>query len=205
VKEFIHAYRLKWMTDIDYLLRVCQEHGFSNARLRNSSTRLRIACTDWVSGKTRWFGNHDDVLDAVRASVSIPLLSRTPVLVGGAPYLDGGISASVGDLVRYALSEGGERVIAVDLSSSVAWWQKLGLRWYARSAPEGLRRAIIRMTYCPHPEPLQADPRVYLIRPRETMVTRLQFSLEKLKAAYARGFEETLSDYNLRAFLGRTD
>jgi len=201
VREFINAYRLKWMTNIDYLMKVLDKYGMTNALMQKATARLYIACTHFIEGSTRYFSNHNDILGAVRASVSIPILSQTPVMVEGEPYLDGGISTGVSDLIREAIAKGAARVIAVDLSSSVGWYQKLGLQWYSRNVPEGLKHTLGVMLKEPYPEAIAPDPRVFLIRPRETMVTRLQYSLEKLTATYERGFNETLNDYNLKTFL----
>jgi len=202
-RDFINPFRVRWMTDIDYLMTVCAQEGITNERIRESAVRLFIAVTRYADGAARFFNNTHDVMQAVRASVSMPVLSRTPVEVEGTPYLDGGISAPLSLLIERAFAEGAEKVIAVDLSSPLTWWQKIGLWLYAQGKPQGLRQAILAMIRAPYPEPQILRAQVYLIRLRETMVTRLHATLEKIAATFARGREDTLSDYNLRAFLKR--
>jgi len=192
---------VRWFTDIDYLMEACRKVGFSNEAMRKAKTQVYISVTRADTGMAHFFSGKDDVFEAFHASVSIPIVSKTPVIVEGIPCLDGGISVTLRELIDKALTEGAEKVVVVDLSSPLNPLERWGLRRYAKRQREGLKNAIIRMTEAEHPERLAPDARVYLIRPRETMVTRLRFSLEKLQATYERGLSETLNDYNLKAFL----
>ncbi|OGL87814.1 hypothetical protein A3I42_04955 [Candidatus Uhrbacteria bacterium RIFCSPLOWO2_02_FULL_49_11] len=199
---FINPRRIRWFTNVDYLMDLFKTYGITNERVRDSATRVFIAVTHFITGKHCYFTNTDDALQAVRATISIPLLSPTPVAVAGEPYLDGGIAVTTQDLVDKAFAEGANKVIALDLSSPLYWWQRAALRWYARRCARGLRVAIRRMCVLPHPSPIKPDERVYLIRPKETMVTRLNYTLEKLADTYQHGKKEIEEDAQLKQFLG---
>ncbi len=201
---FINPHRIRWFTNVDYLMDLFKTYGITNERVRDSATRVFIAVTHFMTGICRYFTNTDDVLQAVRATISIPMLSPTPVAVAGEPYLDGGIAATTQDLVDKAFAEGADKVIALDLSSAMCWWQRMAMRRYARHKAQGLRDAIARMCALPYPEPLYPDDRVYLVRPKETMVTRLNYTLEKLADTYQRGKKETEEDAQVKQFLGIT-
>lgn len=198
---FINPHRVRWFTNVDYLMGLFKTYGISNERVRDSATRIFIAVTHFMTGKCRYFTNTDDVLQAVRATISIPILSPTPVEVAGEPYLDGGIAATTQDLADKAFAEGADKVIALDLSSAMCWWQRMALWWYARHKAQGLREAIAHMCALSYPEPFRPDERVYLVRPKETMVTRLNYTLEKLADTYQRGKKEIEEDVELKRFL----
>jgi predicted patatin/cPLA2 family phospholipase len=201
-EKYIHPYRLRWITDNHYLMRLLAQYGFTNERVKNSPIQLFITATHFITGENHFFTNQDDIIEAIHASISMPILCETPIYVGGEPFLDGGISSSTGKHVEKAFQEGADKIIALDLSIHLQWINHLGLRWYARTKAPGLKRAIARMRTEPYPEPLAPDPRVYLIRPHHLVVSRLTRAPWSLKRAFDMGMQETLGDERLRKFLG---
>ncbi|MDR2909146.1 MAG: patatin family protein [Oscillospiraceae bacterium] len=74
--------------------------------------KLYAAVTDCRTGKAGYLpvGDLRRDMDVIRASSSLPLLSR-PVVIGGVPYLDGGITDSIP--IKKALEDGSRLNIAV--------------------------------------------------------------------------------------------
>lgn len=204
LSHFIHPFRPRWITDTDYLIHICEAQGITNASIRNAPLRILLAVTHYHTGATHYFSNQDDVLSVMHASVSMPVLCRTPIFINGEPYLDGGITASTTDLIKRALAEGATRVVALDLSSPVQWFSRIGLQWYARNKRGGLRAAIMKMIDAPYPEPVDTcDGRVYLIRPLHLAVSRITRAPFDLTRAYEMGVRETIEDEKLRQFLNK--
>lgn len=202
VGTFIRPLRFKWITDTHFLMQLIAREGVINATIASSPTRLVVAVTNYRTGEPHFFTNRDDILRAVHASLSMPVLCRTPIEVQGDTYLDGGIATTTGSLIKKAFAEGADKVIALDLSIHLQWVNRVGLRWYARKKTKGLHRAIERMLTEPYPEPIPPDPRVYLIRPHHLVVSRLTRAPYSLIRAYELGREETLEDERLKSFLG---
>ncbi|MBQ6454252.1 MAG: patatin family protein [Coriobacteriales bacterium] len=73
---------------------------------------LTVVCTDVETGGPRYF-KIDDMrkqIDVVRASASLPLVSR-PVEYGGYKLLDGGVADSIP--LQWALDQGFERIVVI--------------------------------------------------------------------------------------------
>jgi len=201
-EQYIRPYRFKWITDNTYLMRIFAQYGLANERFTHAAIRLFVTATHFITGENRFFSNHDNVLEALHASISMPVLCETPIMVDGEPYLDGGISSSTGSHIEKAFAEGATKVIALDLSIALQWTNRAGLRWYARTKAPGLKAALARMMAAPYPEPLPPDPRVYLIRPHHLVVSRLTRAPENLARAFDMGLRETMEDGQLKNFLG---
>jgi len=95
--EFIHYGRflkggdlldLKWMWDV-----VEQEHPLNQAQLFASHAEFYMVLTHAISGEANYIkACKDNILDGLRASSSIPVLTRQAVEIFGEPYFDGGVA-----------------------------------------------------------------------------------------------------------------
>ncbi|MDE4454836.1 patatin-like phospholipase family protein [Psychrobacter sp. DAB_AL62B] len=95
--EFIHYGRflkggdlldLKWMWDV-----VEQEYPLNQAQLFANHAELYMVLTHAVSGEATYIkACKDNILDGLRASSSIPVLTRQAVEIFGEPYFDGGVA-----------------------------------------------------------------------------------------------------------------
>ncbi|MDR2062006.1 MAG: patatin family protein [Acinetobacter sp.] len=96
-KEFIHYGRffkggdlldLKWMWDV-----VESEHPLNQAHLFASHPEFYMVLTHAITGEATYIkASKDNILDGLRASSSIPVLTRQAVEVFGEPYFDGGVA-----------------------------------------------------------------------------------------------------------------
>jgi len=95
--EFIHYGRflkggdlldLKWMWDA-----VEQENPLNQDRLFANHAEFYMVLTHALSGQAAYIrASRDNILDGLRASSSIPVLTRQAVDVFGEPYFDGGVA-----------------------------------------------------------------------------------------------------------------
>lgn len=95
--EFIHYGRffkggdlldLKWMWNV-----VEQEYPLNQAQLFANSAEFYMVLTHAISGEATYVkASKDNILDGLRASSSIPVLTRQAVEICGEPYFDGGVA-----------------------------------------------------------------------------------------------------------------
>lgn len=95
--EFIHYGRffkggdlldLKWMWNV-----VEQEYPLNQTQLFANSAEFYMVLTHAISGEATYIkASKDNILDGLRASSSIPVLTRQAVEICGEPYFDGGVA-----------------------------------------------------------------------------------------------------------------
>lgn len=79
---------LKWMWDI-----VEKEHPLNQSHLFANHPEFYMVLTHAISGEATYIkASKDNILDGLRASSSIPVLTRQAVDVFGEPYFDGGVA-----------------------------------------------------------------------------------------------------------------
>ena len=150
---------------------------------------------------------HRDIL-AVRASASLPLVSRT-VRIDGKPYLDGGLSDSVP--IMHSILDGNRKNVVV-LTKEVGY----------RREPAG-NLGLIRLRYAKYPkvyelmagrhvaynrmldylEAQEKNGQAFVIRPqKKSGVGRVEKDKEKLRLLYEEGYQEASESYErLMAYL----
>ncbi len=114
------------------------------ARIEDLPVPFAAVATDLRTGREVWF-REGPVSEAVRASVAVPGLF-TPARVGGAWYVDGGITNPVPVSVCRAL--GADIVIAVDLNTDLVTRHRRdreGDEWFDGPVAEWLRQAAARV------------------------------------------------------------
>ncbi len=93
--RLIRPWNLKRTMNLDYLIDFLtgKKHPLDIDKLKKSKTVLKMYVTDFISGHSEYFTNHQgvDVLAAMKASCAYPN-HFPPVLVNGKLYLDGNIA-----------------------------------------------------------------------------------------------------------------
>lgn len=132
----------------------------------------------------------------VRASSSLPLLSRT-IVAGGRPYLDGGVSDSIP--IKESIRRGNKKNVVIltrDRSyrkepSSMTRAVRLRYRKYPRFAETMEKRHILYNETLDFLESEESAGRVFVIRPRYPVeVDRLEKDKDKLRELYDQGLQE---------------
>lgn len=159
-------------------------------------TNIETGCPEYIPIKDM----HTDI-EAIRASASLPLVSRN-VKIGDKLYLDGGISDAIP--LRKSMEDGNRKNVVV-MTKEVG---------YRRQPSSGV--SLIRMRYRKYPKvyELMKDRHnaynntldflneevekgtVFLIQPKEKSdVGRIEKDRDKLKALYEEGYKEASERY----------
>ena len=197
------------VTGFSYLYdEIMKEYPMDEQRLMDPQRRFLVGATDMRTGKIRYFEKGNcDLLRAIRASATVPYVSR-PVVIGGVPYLDGGCS----EKIPYTWAkENGEKKIMVVKTREWAYRRK-------ESAP-----AMAKLMYRKYPdfvesiaqsggkfnrmtEELKQESeagRVFVMAPSEEVtVSRFEGDMEKLGELYWLGYRDMESRLeDLKAYL----
>lgn len=168
--------------------------------------------TDIVNGRPKYFRIRDmkKDIDKIRASASLPLVSRN-VKIDGGLYLDGGISDSIP--LRKSVMDGNRKNVVV-MTKEVGYVRKpsshLGLvklRYlrYPKVAQLMGQRHIDYNEQLAYIERLQENGQAFVIRPKSAgNVGRVEKDAEKLRELYRQGYEDTAECFDrLMEFLER--
>ena len=176
-----------------------REEPLDKAAFFDSRRRFIAVATNCTTGEAEFFekGKVGDIFQAIRASASMPFVSR-PVMVDGKPCLDGGCSVKVP--FRWALAQGFSKVVVVrtrhkshrrkirPLFGSMA---RLYYRHYpllASSLATGNQRSN---DDCDTMEALEAEGRIFVIAPsRPVNNGRLEGNMKVLGSLYYLGYND---------------
>lgn len=173
---------------------------------------FEVVATRCKTGKPVYFEKNTckDFIDAVKASSSIPILSRM-ITVGGRKYLDGGCSMPVA--YQRAIDLGYDKIVLV-LTREPGYrkppldqWTKRGYERYFAPLPrflEALKEVPDRYNRMQEEiDRLEKEGRIYVIRPdHHVTVQRTEQDKRKLEALYQEGRRLALDHMDsLKAYL----
>lgn len=161
--------------------------------------------TNIITGRPEYLRIKDAVgdIDKVRASSSLPLVSRT-VTIKGKPYLDGGISDSIP--IQKSIRDGNRKNVIVMTKET----------GYRRKPIDSAQLALIKVRYAKYPkvaqimaerhimynecldyiERLEKAGEVFVIRPQHPSdVRRIERDKVRMKALYDQGYQEAEALY----------
>ncbi|MBR6071321.1 MAG: patatin family protein [Acholeplasmatales bacterium] len=170
--------------------------------LKNNGRKFYVVATNLETGKAEYFDNsRDDFLNCVRASATLPFISR-PVLIDGKPYLDGGCD----DRIPYwwAKKEGYDKVIVIRtrdrdfrIKDNFEKRYKIAKRLYSNYPDFAIKLARTDVDYdalCDEIEIEEKKGNVFVIYPSEPInVKMLEGDLNKLKSMYVLGYNDALN------------
>lgn len=180
---------------------------FDSDAFFNSPQRYTAVATRCKTGRPEFFekGKCDDILKAVQASSSMPVLSRM-VTVEGRKYLDGGISMPIA--YDKAMEEGYKKVLLVLTREQgyrkkpIDSWTKRAYRRYFSPLPrllDSLMEVPDRYNRMQEEiDEMEESGKIFVIRPKAPVtVSRVEHDKKKLEALYLEGqlvAEEKLDD-----------
>lgn len=161
--------------------------------------------TNLITGQPEYmrFRDMNKDIEKLRASASLPLVSRT-VMIDGKPYLDGGISDAIP--IRKAVTDGNRKNVVV-LTKEVG---------YRRKPVDAAQLALIKARYAKYPkvgqlmaerhvvynecldyiERLRQKGQIFVIRPQKPSdVGRIERDQKKVRALYEEGYADAQSCY----------
>ena len=201
------------ITGFSYLFDdILREHPLNEARLNDPARRLAVSATNLQTGEVEYFEKGScDIFKAVRASASVPYVTR-PVVIGGIPYLDGGCA----EKIPFPWSETcGEEKIVVVRTRELSYRRKpetskLAGRIY-RKYPNFVKSLeAVNENYNCMVELLEkkaAADEIFIIAPSEPVtVSRFDGDMEKLGALYWLGYHDMEGSIErLDRYLGKAE
>ena len=177
-----------------------------------SESECEMVVTNLKTGKAEYLSERQDkerLMKICRASSSMPLL--TPIVkIDGNPYLDGGIADSVP--IKRALEKGNEKIVLV-LTRNPGYRKKMTKKSMAavyrhkyKNFPEFVTTAIRRNHEYNNQmalvNQLEAEGKIFVLRPTAPPVDRLEKDYDKLMDFYMHGYNMMKERYEeLKAYL----
>ena len=208
-KALIHGHSI---LDVGFLT---EERGilerFDKERFEQPQRRFLAVATNCLTGEAAYFekGKCSDVIQAVRASATMPYISPM-VMIDGTPYLDGGCSCKIP--YQWAIDEGFKKIIVIR-TKEITFRKRekrssTALRVYHKFPEFAKKLADNRIDYnrqCNEIEKLHADGRLLCMAPSEQVtVSRIEWDMEKLGELYWLGWNDcTAALDEIRAYLGK--
>lgn len=167
--------------------------------------KVYAVATNIESGKAEYLRIHDmkKDIDAIRASASLPLLSRN-VKIGDKLYLDGGIADAIP--IQKSILDGNRKNVVI-LTKEEGYVRKptthlnlIRLRYltYPKVYDLMLERHIVYNEAMHFLEKQQENGQAFVIRPKiKSSVARIEKDVTKLKALYEQGYREAEDCFEL--------
>lgn len=170
-----------------------------------SEIECEIVAVNCVTGKAEFLKEKHEkerLMKICRASSSLPLLSPI-VNIEGIPYLDGGIADSIP--IRRAMEIGNEKIVLI-LTRNPGYRKKPVSRAAAKIYHRAYRkypnfvRAAIRRNYVYNKtmelvERLEAEGKIFVLRPLIPTVSRLEKNYDALMNFYDHGYQLMKKQY----------
>lgn len=170
-------------------------------RMYDKRKRIVSVVTNLLTGKEEYIDRDGcfDFLQAIRASASLPLVSK-PVLVDGTPCLDGGCVCKIP--FDWAINEGYEKIIVIKTREDsfrkpdeVKTEQIKLANFIYKDYPEFAKvlpyNDVNYNEQCDRLDKLRDEGRVFVINPSEPVtIGRLEPDMEKLGELYFLGVED---------------
>lgn len=169
-------------------------------RLFDPSRRLIAVATNCLTGEATYFDKDtcSDILQAVRASASLPYVSKM-VDIDGEPYLDGGCACKIP--YQWAIDNGFEKIVVIKTredgfrkevsDSESSRLTNTIYRNYPKFASVLARCDIEYNRQCDEIEQLRNEGRIFVISPSEPVdVSRMESDMEKLGTLYFLGYSD---------------
>lgn len=180
----------------------------------HSDIKAEWVTTNCETGQAEYMDDRCDkerLMRICRASSSMPLLSPI-VKVDGKPYLDGGLSDSIP--LKRAITYGNKKIVIIS-TKGYGYRKKLISRGQRRIYERAYRKypnLVKTIMYRPihynavmsHIEKLEAEGKVFVIRPEIPLISRLERDVNKLTEFYDHGYQQGAVYYEeLQKYLRR--
>lgn len=195
IRAFLHS---RSILDVSFLTEDREIfEPLDEARFLRQEQRFIAVTTDCETGETAYFekGKCSDIMEAIRASATMPYISPM-VQLDGRPHYDGGCSCKIP--YQWAIDNEWEKIVVIktrELGYRRA--EKLddrAYRFYPRHpkfADSQAHSNILWNHQCDEIEQLHKEGRLYRIAPSEPVtVGRIESDVEKLGELYWLGFSD---------------
>lgn len=185
----------------DFVLRQLNETDPMNMeRFFDPKRRFVAVTTACDTGETIYIERDacSDIFEAIRASASMPYLSRM-VKVDGRPYLDGGCSKGIP--YEWALKHNYDKIVVIRTRPAdfrkEAKESRIARRYYQKYPAFAETLSKARFEYnreCDELQELEKQGRIFVIAPSQPVqVGRVEKNVEKLGALYELGYQDAMA------------
>lgn len=204
-KNFINKLRFWKIIDINYLIdEVFKKQDKLNAKnILKSKINFLIAATNHNSGLVEYFSPKEhDIFEIMRASKALPLAFGKSVKINNETYCDTFNSSCVELNILKAVELGANKVIAIDNSNSE------GLSDYAFQLWLALKNKKFRSSYFEYSRKRkefrvpESAGIIFLMPKNKLKITRLNNHKNLIDETIKQGYDETISNNDLRLFFG---
>ncbi len=170
-----------------------------------SEIECEIVAVNCETGKAEYLKEEHEkerLMKLCRASSSLPLLSPM-VNIDGVPYLDGGIADSIP--IRRALELGNDKIVLIltrnpgyrkkPVSKGTAKLYQRAYRKYPNLVRSAIRRNYVYNKTMELVERLEAEGRIFVLRPLIPTVSRLEKDYDALSNFYDHGYQLMKKQY----------
>lgn len=184
-----------------YLFNEINEYEpFDFERFNNSSRRFVAVATNCLTGKAEYFekGEFADILQAVRASATLPYVSK-PVYLNNTPYFDGGCACKLP--YQWALDNNYKKVIVVknqnsdyrvDISKNLNYLIERSYRNFPELSKAMADGDVRYNEQCNEIESLEKEGKIFVFSPSKKLkIDTLESDLSKLIKLYFLGYNDT--------------
>jgi len=189
------------VTGFSYLFHeLLEKYPIDEERFNDPARRFVVTATDCLTGEQAYFERGKcPIFRAIQASATVPYVSR-PVVIGGRPYLDGGLAEKIP--YDWAVSQSPEKLMVIRTRHKGFRKEEKGenafSRFLYRNYPallEDMETSAVRYNrLLDRIEKDDADGKIFMLAPSEPVtVSRFEGDMEKLGALYWRGYNDAKS------------
>ena len=190
---------------------------FDYETFEKSKQELVVGVTNCITGQCEYFykskTSTDEILKVVRASSSLPFISKE-VIISGKAYMDGGISSSIP--LKKAIDDGCEYNIVVltrnkgyrkkpsKLTRKLSKLKYRNFRGLSKAVGERYKKYNSELEFVEH---MEKEGKVFVIRPQKHInVSRVEKDKNKIFQLYKQGYIETAQIYkDLKKWINSID
>lgn len=190
---------------------------FDYETFEKSKQELVVGVTNCITGQCEYFykskTSTDEILKVVRASSSLPFISKE-VIINGKAYMDGGISSSIP--LKKAIDDGCEYNIVVltrnkgyrkkpsKLTRKLSKLKYRNFRGLSKAVGERYKKYNSELEFVEH---MEKEGKVFVIRPQKHInVSRVEKDKNKIFQLYKQGYIETAQIYkDLKKWINSID
>lgn len=204
-KKVLNFKRWKKILDIDYIVdKIFKKKDKLNIeKLDSSPINYLVASTNNETGKVEYFSNKDhiDILEAMRASMALPVVYNKIVKIKDKSYLDTPLSCSINTSIIEAIKKGYKNIIAIDNSTKGNIELRAFEVWLFTKTKK-FRKNFYKQLKKVEKIKIPKDVNIILLRPqKELKINPLNNHKRSLKNSFDQGYKETLNNKELRQFL----
>lgn len=179
-------------------------YPIDNETFKKNRTEFYSVITDCETGEARYYRINDLIedVDAVRASASLPFVSRM-VEIEGKKYLDGGLSDSIP--IKFSEKMGCTRNVLVltrdktyrKSPSKFTGYSRLKYKKYPKLSDSIKNRYIVYNKTLDYIDRQEERGRAFVIRPETDLnIGRMEKNRDKLMEAYEKGYRQAEKCYD---------